>query len=167
MYGYIYKVTCIYKDPRYFNKIYIGQKKSSRFNPNYKGSGTLIRGLRLMLGDANFKVELLYRCNNQAELDEQEELFIKKYNSRDPNIGYNQSIGGRENDRKTFENFGQRNDAEAVKLREKVKRQEEIISQNKKIKDVNNWFAIEKDGKTREVNKKYIEVYLKNGWKII
>lgn len=162
MYGYIYKTTNLVT-----KKIYIGQHVAGRFTTKYLGSGTLLRGAVLQYGRKNFIVELLYRCNNQAELDEQEELFIKKYNSRDPNIGYNQSIGGRENDRKTFENFGQRNDAEAVKLREKVKRQEELISQNKKIKDVNNWFAIEKDGKTREVNKKYIEVYLKNGWKII
>lgn len=162
MYGYIYKTTNLVT-----KKIYIGQHVAGKFTTKYIGSGILLRGAVLQYGRKNFIVELLYRCNNQAELDEQEELFIKKYNSRDPNIGYNQSIGGRENDRKTFENFGQRNDAEAVKLREKVKRQEEIISQNKKIKDVNNWFAIEKDGKTREVNKKYIEVYLKNGWKII
>lgn len=162
MYGYIYKTTNLVT-----KKIYIGQHVAGKFTTKYIGSGILLRGAVLQYGRKNFIVELLYRCNNQAELDEQEELFIKKYNSRDPNIGYNQSIGGRENDRKTFENFGQRNDAEAVKLREKVKRQEEIISQNKKIKDINNWFAIEKDGKTREVNKKYIEVYLKNGWKII
>ena len=119
-------------------KIYIGQHVAGKFTTKYIGSGVLLRGAVLQYGRKNFIVELLYRCNNQAELDEQEELFIKKYNSRDPNIGYNQSIGGRENDRKTFENFGQRNDAEAVKLREKVKQQEEIISQNKKIKDVNN-----------------------------
>lgn len=162
MYGYIYKTTNLVT-----KKIYIGQHVAGKFTTKYIGSGTLLRGAVLQYGRKNFIVELLYRCNDQAELDEQEEVFIKKYNSRDPNIGYNQSIGGRENDRKTFENFGQRNDSEAVKLREKVKRQEEIISQNKKIKDVNNWFAIEKDGKTREVNKKYVEVYLKNGWKII
>lgn len=162
MYGYIYKTTNLIT-----KKIYIGQHVAGKFTTKYIGSGTLLRGAVLQYGRKNFIVELLYRCDNQKELDEQEEIFIKKYNSRNPHIGYNQSRGGRENDRKTCENFEQRHDPEAEKLRAKVRRQEELVSRNKKIKDVNNWFAIEKDGKTREVNKKFIEQYLKAGWKII
>jgi hypothetical protein len=68
MYGYIYKTTNLVN-----GFIYIGQHKSRKFTPNYKGSGTLITGAMVKFGVANFKVELVQRCNSQEELDAAEQ----------------------------------------------------------------------------------------------
>ena len=161
MYGYIYKVTCIHPDPRYNGKIYCGQHARGRFDPKYKGSGTLIRGLRYKLGEQWFKVELIERCKDQQELDAREEYWIAYYHSRDPMIGYNQSYGGRDNDAK----LTHRNDFEAQELREMVYEKDPKVKRDRKLKDPNNWIVIYKDGRAREVFIDKLQFYLDKGWK--
>jgi len=91
MYGYIYKTTNLIN-----NKIYIGQHKSSYFNVNYKGSGLLLQDAFKKYGKENFKVELLEWCESRDHCNIRECYYIKLYNSRDLNVGYNISQGGHE-----------------------------------------------------------------------
>lgn len=160
MWGYIYKVTCLYNDPKYYDKIYIGQHARSRFVPSYKGSGTLIRELRRQLGDSWFKVELIDRCKDQQELDLKEEYWIEQYHARDPQIGLNQSRGGRDNDAK----LEYRKDQIATELRESAKAHDPENIRMARLNDGNNWVVIEKDGRQREVFVDKLQHYLDKGW---
>ena len=89
-YGYIYKTTNLIN-----NKIYIGQHKSTEFDANYMGSGIAIKAAFKKYGKENFKVEVIDASSNNAdELNNLEIYYIQKYNSRDPNVGYNLHCGG-------------------------------------------------------------------------
>lgn len=90
MYGYIYKTTFIVT-----NKIYIGQKKSTKFIESYKGSGVIIKNLLSSYSDDKFITVLIDVAENQEELDSKEIYWIDYYNATDANIGYNISLGGR------------------------------------------------------------------------
>ncbi len=165
MYGYIYKTTNTVN-----GFIYVGQHKSRKFTPSYKGSGTLITGAILKFGQRNFIVELIQKCDNQEELDLAEQYWINYYHSTDPRIGYNQSIGGRDNDIK--ESY--RTDADAYELRQIAQMEEnkkkhytsKNIKRVKRINNPSNWVIIYKDGKTREVFIDNLKNYLKCGWKV-
>lgn len=90
MYGYIYKTTNLIT-----NKIYIGQKKSKTFlGEEYLGSGVRLNSSILHHGKDKFKVELIEWCSSKEELDKREIFWIKEYDSRNPDIGYNITIGG-------------------------------------------------------------------------
>lgn len=90
MYGYIYKTT-----NKVNNKIYIGQKKSDKFlNEKYLGSGVRLKSAIKHYGKTNFTVDLLQECFSEEELNEREIYYIKKYDSQNPDIGYNLQAGG-------------------------------------------------------------------------
>ncbi len=91
MYGYIYKTTNTIND-----KIYIGQHKSTFFNPKYKGSGILIRRAFNEYGKNNFKVELIESCETQDEMNTKEIYYINLFNSMNKEIGYNITQGGQD-----------------------------------------------------------------------
>ena len=83
----------IYKTTNLINgKIYIG--KDSKNNPNYLGSGNLIKLAINKYGRENFKKEILEVCINNNELSEKERFWIDKLNSINKKIGYNLSEGG-------------------------------------------------------------------------
>jgi group I intron endonuclease len=83
----------IYKTTNLVNgKIYIGQ--DSKNNPNYFGSGDLIKIAINKYGLINFKKEILCLCETQTELNEMEQKFILEYKSTDKSIGYNICVGG-------------------------------------------------------------------------
>jgi len=83
----IYKTTNLVN-----NKIYIGQSKKN--NPNYYGSGILIKKAIKKYGKDNFKKEILCFCESPNDLNEQEKFWIKKFNSTDLKFGYNIEKGG-------------------------------------------------------------------------
>lgn len=89
MYGYIYKTTNLIN-----NKIYIGQHKSSKFNPKYLGSGKHLRNAVLKYGRENFRCELLESADTSAEMNKLEVYYIELLNARDLSVGYNIHIGG-------------------------------------------------------------------------
>lgn len=89
MYGYIYKTTNLIN-----NKIYIGKHKADKFNPNYYGSGKIIRRALSKYGKANFIVEMVELCKTLEELNEKERYWIYVLNTRNPVIGYNLQFGG-------------------------------------------------------------------------
>ena len=81
----------IYKTLNLINgKIYIGQDTNN--DPNYYGSGLLLKKAIKKYGKKNFIKEILEYCDTKEILDEREIYYIKKYDSI--NMGYNLSIGG-------------------------------------------------------------------------
>jgi group I intron endonuclease len=89
MYGYIYKTTNLVN-----NKVYIG-RKNGEFNPDYFGSGKLIKRALLKYGTDNFKVEFLASASSNDELNSLEIEYISKYRSLFPTGEmYNIADGG-------------------------------------------------------------------------
>jgi group I intron endonuclease len=74
------------------NKIYIGQDKNN--NPNYLGSGNLIKQSIKKYGRNNFSKEILCVCNTIDELNDKERFYINEYSSTNKKIGYNIAVGG-------------------------------------------------------------------------
>lgn len=90
MYGYIYKTINLLN-----HKIYIGQHKADHFDSKYLGSGKYLKNAFSKYGKENFKCELIDDTASDAtELNELEIYYIKFYDSRNPEIGYNIHIGG-------------------------------------------------------------------------
>lgn len=83
----IYKITNLIN-----NKIYIGKDTTS--DPNYFGSGLLIRRAIKKYGIENFKKEILDETNDYEDLSIKEKYWIIYFNSTDLSIGYNISKGG-------------------------------------------------------------------------
>jgi group I intron endonuclease len=73
-------------------KKYIGQ--DSYNNPNYLGSGFLLKKAIAKYGIENFKKEILEECQNKEELDSREKYWIKIYNAVKNETFYNISDGG-------------------------------------------------------------------------
>lgn len=82
----IYKITNLLN-----GKIYIGQ--TTKDNPNYYGSGRLIKKSIKKNGIENFKKEILSYCKNRNNLNELENFYISYFNCKVPN-GYNLTDGG-------------------------------------------------------------------------
>ena len=89
----------IYKTTNLVNgKIYIGQDRNN--NPNYYGSGKLLKLAIRKYGKENFKKEILEECKSEEHLNEREIYWIDKCDSVNRGIGYNISDGSKEGDRK-------------------------------------------------------------------
>lgn len=81
----------IYKTVNVLNgKFYIGQ--DSKNNPEYLGSGTLLKRAIEKHGRNNFIKETLEICSTQEELNEREKYWIKETKAQE--IGYNIAEGG-------------------------------------------------------------------------
>ena len=96
MLGYIYKITNLIN-----GKVYIGlttktveerwkQHKALVENGNTRHLYSSMR----KYGIENFKIETIDSANTVTELGELEKKYIKEYNSKDYNIGYNLTNGG-------------------------------------------------------------------------
>jgi group I intron endonuclease len=82
----------IYKTTNLINgKIYVG--KDCHSNPNYLGSGKLIKYAIKKYGRKNFRKEVIEECDG-GNWVEREKYWIAKLDSRNPNIGYNIHEGG-------------------------------------------------------------------------
>lgn len=83
----------IYKTTNLINgKVYIGRQVHD--NPNYIGSGKIIRRAIKKYGINNFKKEILEYCFSISHLNDQEKYWIVTLNSTDKTIGYNIMLGG-------------------------------------------------------------------------
>jgi hypothetical protein len=84
----------IYKTTNLVNgKIYIG--KDVKNNPDYLGSGLILKNAINKYGKENFIKEVLETCSTQIELNEKEVFWIEKLRATDKTIGYNIAPGGR------------------------------------------------------------------------
>lgn len=92
-------------------KIYIGQH-IGELNDEYLGSGTCFLAALQKYGRENFKRKILRVCFSQHELSVWEHVYIKKYHSQDPKIGYNIADGD--------VNTSEYNPAKLTEVREKI-----------------------------------------------
>lgn len=83
----IYITTC-----KVNRKFYIGQDSNN--NPDYLGSGLLIRKAIKKYGKENFEKIVLQKCASKEELNECEKFWIKKLNATNREIAYNILPGG-------------------------------------------------------------------------
>ena len=67
MYGYIYETTNLIN-----GKKYIGKHKSIDFDPNYKGSGQVLKKAFSKYGKNNFKCVIIEKCDNLKDLNTKE-----------------------------------------------------------------------------------------------
>ena len=82
----------IYKTTNLINgKIYVG--KDYHNNPEYLGSGVIIKRAVKKYGKTNFKKEIIETCTEE-NIDEKEKYWIKSLNATDREVGYNRSPGG-------------------------------------------------------------------------
>lgn len=87
---YIYKTTNTIN-----GKIYIGQSKfNPDENPEYLGSGFLLKRAVECYGKENFKKEIIEECNSQEQLCERERYWIATLKSNNRIVGYNICEGG-------------------------------------------------------------------------
>lgn len=93
----------IYKTTNLVNgKQYIG--KDTHNNPNYLGSGTLLRLAIRKYGKQNFKKEILEECSSKEQLSIREEYWLNYYDAGGNDMFYNMhnhSHGGRVPSNKT------------------------------------------------------------------
>lgn len=89
MVGYVYITTNLIN-----NKQYIGQHRSSTFNPSYIGSGKLLQKAIKKYGKENFSCNILQRCESFKELDEAEIYWIAYFNADIKDDFYNLAKGG-------------------------------------------------------------------------
>jgi len=83
----------VYKTINLINgKIYIGQ--DTKNDPNYMGSGKIIKEAIKKYGKSNFSREILEECESIESLNQREIYWISFYNSTDRKIGYNILKGG-------------------------------------------------------------------------
>jgi hypothetical protein len=83
----IYKIT-----NKINGKIYVGKDTTS--NINYYGSGILIKRAIKKYGIQNFVKEIIDRTEDYVTLSDKEKYWIESYDSTNPLIGYNISLGG-------------------------------------------------------------------------
>ena len=88
-YGYVYMTKDVIN-----NMYYIGQHKSEKFQPSYKGSGLRMREVLQKYDKDNFIVSLLCWCDNADELNEKEKFWIDFFNASKSPMFYNISLGG-------------------------------------------------------------------------
>lgn len=81
------------------NKVYVGQTWNSMYDRmgktggKYKNSPYIYNAIK-KYGVENFKYSALAYCESQISADKTENFYIIKYDSRNPNIGYNIKEGG-------------------------------------------------------------------------
>lgn len=120
----------IYKTLNTVNgKYYIGMDTNN--NPNYLGSGTLLKKAIEKYGKDSFKKIVLEQCDSIEQLKEQEKYWINTYNACSDRESYNISTGGTGGD-----NFTHNPDKELI--REKLQARRHTEATRKKISE-NNW----------------------------
>ena len=88
MYGYIYKT--VFPD----GKLYVGQSaKYKNFNPEYHGSGVVIKKFYKNHSPSDLITTLIEWCKDKQELNDREKFWISELNTLEP-YGHNISEGG-------------------------------------------------------------------------
>ena len=77
-------------------KKYVGM--ATKNDPNYFGSGVLIKEALKKYGKANFSKRILVECESEEEMREAEEFFIEELNAVEDPFFYNLHEGGRGGD---------------------------------------------------------------------
>lgn len=162
-YGYIYITTNLIN-----GKIYIGQHIISNYihNKRYKGSGKILKLAFKKYGYKNFKTSILEYCDNQEQLNNREQLYIKLYKSQYKSIGYNLDNGGTGKGKlaESTKRYGDKNSSKRLEVREKISKaltgRHYIASEESKF---NHKIASYKRYQKLEEREKAREIYYRNG----
>jgi hypothetical protein len=92
---FIYKITNLAN-----NKWYIGKHNGK--DPNYMGSGKLLKRAIQKHGIENFKKEILEECENLQQLNDREKHWIAQTNATTDPLSYNLASGGEGGDLSKF-----------------------------------------------------------------
>jgi len=97
-YGIIYMIRNIINDKKYIGQTIKKINERSTWLEesilrNYNGNPHLINSIK-KYNFKNFERKIIDIGHNQKDLDEKEEYYIQKYNTLDPNYGYNLKHGG-------------------------------------------------------------------------
>lgn len=86
-------IMIIYKTTNLINgRFYVGQDKYN--NPNYYGSGKILKQSFKKYGKENFTKEILEYCSSLEYLNKREIYWINILNAQERGVGYNISKGG-------------------------------------------------------------------------
>ncbi len=88
-YGYIYLTQ-----NNINGKLYVGQHKSEEYDPQYLGSGKILKRAIRKYGSDNFSQTILETCMSKEELDNRERYWIGIYKNLSPDNSYNLAKGG-------------------------------------------------------------------------
>ena len=144
MFGYIYLTTNLVNGKRY-----VGQHKSSEFNPDYKGSGIYLWNSIRKHGVENYTVEMLEECSSQEEMNEKEVYWISFYDAVKRKDFYNITAGG--NNHNPYLGLSE----------------EDRVKVGKKIsKAISGTVYVNKDGITKKVRREHLQEALDNGYSL-
>jgi len=143
-------------------RIYIG--KDTKNDPNYLGSGKILKHAIKKYGAHNFSKHILEHCSSKKELEKKERIWITGLNTTNRVIGYNITKGGTGED--TFTNNPnkekiRKQKSKKLKGRPSPKKGTTIKTETKQKISKNNgryWkgkhLSIQTKNKLREKNKK-------------
>lgn len=133
---YIYKTTNLLN-----GKVYIG--KAENQPDNYLGSGKILKRAIKKYGIDSFSREIIEYCKSRNALNEREIYWIEKFNSTNPNIGYNITKGGTGGN--TYENLSEAQMDEIKKKISDAMTNREFTEEHKK--------SLSESAKSRKGNK--------------
>ena len=120
----------IYKTTNLINgKFYVGKDKKN--NPNYLGSGKILKVSIKKYGKFNFKKEILEYCNSFEELNEREKFWISVLNPE-----YNIAKGGEGGD--TISNNSNKKQI-IEKFKMSIKKHNPNIGRKRSYDEIENW----------------------------
>ena len=129
---------CIYIHTNKINKkVYIGQTKLKPYSKRWGKNGSYYSGCTYFYaaiqkyGWKNFEHNILEDNLTLTEANEKEKYYIQKYNSTDPNFGYNISKGGYNY---IMSEDTKRKISEVCKGRKKSKQTKQKMSENQHLK---------------------------------
>jgi len=140
----------IYKTTNLINgTIYVGQ--DSKNNPDYLGSGKVLKYAISKHGVENFTKEILEICNSKGELDEREIYWINKLSAT--TIGYNIALGGGD----TYTNMSDE-DKRVNRRKKSVNAKNKNVMHDKSVYDcwVDKYGIEEADILLKERNEKHV-----------
>lgn len=128
-YYYVYKITNLVN-----GKIYIGKHSTTNLDDNYMGSGVVLHKAYQTYGLVCFKKEIIDYYTSEEELNRGEIYWIARFNSTDPNVGYNLTQGGEGSLGLIFSEEARRKISESKKGKPRSEEVKHKISETKKGK---------------------------------
>jgi hypothetical protein len=133
---YIYKITNTLN-----GRWYIGKTNGS--NPNYMGSGKLLKQAYAKYGQENFIKEVLESCSSDTELNLREQHWIAITNATSDPMSYNLADGGSGGDLSKFIDYNK------IKLPKDITKNAQLWYQNLSREEQKAWHKKQAEKRTK------------------